>query len=322
MQVQPIFPGAVFVNNVMHCLPDTQKSRTLCLSLVERNRRMARGLTGNDFFIDWTEMRVFGGGNSTYDLLKEAKESGATSVLPFVTSIEEESSASLLGLKYLAVPSKLAYLKLKLPASELFNELGIPTPDTVLLKKGETYTPDKIIGLKPNHGAGGGYRVVQPGEKVKAELDLVIQNHLEITGNPSLQLLFRNGKLELIHVTDQIIRQDHYCGLTYPSVYEDLLLGYGKVLGGWFLMKGMNDGLVGLDFAMTREGPMALDLNPRVTAAAVALPEIYSGAAKVYVDQDAQTPLMGDVVTCLNDSNGIGYKAVSFSNSSLHLQWS
>jgi hypothetical protein len=113
------------------------------------------------------------------------------------------------------------------------------------------------------------------------------------------------------------VRDDHYYGLTYPSQYDLLLQGFGQVLGNWFLIKGTKNGLVGLDFAMTSEGPMALDLNPRVTAAAVALPEIHNGAVKVEVDQDTRTPLNGDVVTCLNDSTRVGYKAVFYSNSSI-----
>lgn len=160
----------------------------------------------------------------------------------------------------------LALCASKLRTAEALSAAGVPTVPTWRLDA----IPDGVAGpyvVKPDDGAGAmDVRLFQCRPKPPYPAGLVIQPLVEGAAS-SLTLLCQGGRTHVLTANRQhVAPQDgafHFSGVTVGAmpVSEELRAFAGQVGAA---LPGLH-GIVGVDYIATPQGPVAIDVNPRLT---------------------------------------------------------
>jgi tyramine---L-glutamate ligase len=178
------------------------------------------------------------------------------------------------GVKLLACPAPAIKLcASKLRTAERLTGCGVSVVSTMALRHGPEAMADRWV-VKPDDGVGClGARILDGDQLaamragVPAKSRLVVQPY--IAGTPaSLSLLCASGEARLLSVNlQQIVEENGEFRLTGCAVNAISDIGgvYAKL--GSRIAKAMPElwGYVGADIMVTPDGPLVLEINPRLT---------------------------------------------------------
>ncbi|MCS4541966.1 MAG: ATP-grasp domain-containing protein [Euryarchaeota archaeon] len=171
-------------------------------------------------------------------------------------------------------PSKVHKLSNKSWLLKKLKQLSVPTPTTEIVSGSqEAKEVAKNFGypvvIKPIFGAGGkGVRLVKsPADFQKFNENMLIQEFID--GIPASASLLSTGKDSIIiTINEQLLglselgRTDfQYCGNVVPLItrFENEIKTISKKITKSLKLVGSN----GIDFVLTREGPIVMEVNPR-----------------------------------------------------------
>jgi len=198
-------------------------------------------------------------------------------VMSFFPTKDLEEFCARVGVSYLAPPPEVAYkARDKQWLAHMCEYLDIPTPKTTLLKPGESIRVEESSFVKPQEGAGGlDVYVASPGETVQAkEMPVVVQQKINISYSPSVQVHFLNGQAFALTDTDQIMEGEYgqeFAGLSMPSeqnasdTRKNLLNLSQRLADHLAYHYNLGHGRFGLDWVFDEDTGKfyALDLNLR-----------------------------------------------------------
>lgn len=175
----------------------------------------------------------------------------------------------------------------KVEAKLIFMKCGVPVPEGMVIPREELEASREIIRLlklygdliiRGSEGASGSSLATISDEDEIRELERVLREDEEsgsflvekkyrVISSPNVQIQVTPEK-EKILLTEQVLYKDVHKGNLYPpmkSMAGEEIMRYSRVVADY--MKRVNKSgytIAGIDFIITPEGVMAIEINPRV----------------------------------------------------------
>lgn len=176
----------------------------------------------------------------------------------------------------------------KAEAKEIFMELDIPVPEgRIISRKDLEESFEGVVELlnlygeviiKGSMGASGSSILTISSEDEISELerilredkescDFLVEKKYRVLSSPNVQIQATHEK-EKIVLTDQIMDKDVHKGNIYPPMeneFNEEIVCYCRVLMDYIKKFNKSSYIIaGMDFIITRDGPMAVEINPRI----------------------------------------------------------
>lgn len=175
----------------------------------------------------------------------------------------------------------------------LMKSKGLPVPQSEVLKRPfgvdtKTEILDNFsfpLVIKPAYGTGGeGVRLIRNEEQLDKELGklaimekepFLVQEYI-LGQAVSVSLFVLDGKVLPLSLNKQIINHEDeliFHGITVPYIHHQVRDIIKLATGACEQVKGLK-GFVGVDLVVCPQGPVLIEINPRITLAYVALREV------------------------------------------------